>query len=62
MSSNGSVPTDEPRDDTLEAHHACLERLEDCIHCYGSRVVVLTIEEDGEEHDVLTPCRRCCRG
>jgi hypothetical protein len=28
-------------------------------YCYGSGVVVLSIEEDGQEHDVVVPCRRC---
>jgi hypothetical protein len=30
-------------------------------YCYGSGVVVLTIEEDGQAHDVAVPCRRCSR-
>ena len=46
------------RDDTIEAHYASLERGIPC-YCYGSGVVVLTIEEDGQEHDVVVPCRRC---
>jgi hypothetical protein len=49
----------EPRDDhddTVEAHYASLER--PC-YCYGSGVVVLTIEEDGREREELVPCRRC---
>ena len=44
--------------DTVEAHYASLERGIPC-YCYGSGVVVLTIEEDGQEFDVLVPCRRC---
>jgi superfamily II helicase len=60
MSSNRSVPPNHPdHDDTLEAHYAALERLENCPHCYGSGVVVLTIEEDGQEYDDVVPCRRC---
>ena len=51
-------PTDE-YDDTLEAHYASLERLENCPHCYGSGVVGLTCEEDGKEYDDVVPCRRC---
>ena len=43
-------------DDTIEAHYASLER--PC-YCYGSGVVILTIEEDGQEHDEVVPCRRC---
>ncbi len=43
-------------DDTVEAHYASLER--PC-YCYGSGVVVLTIEEDGQEREELVPCRRC---
>jgi excinuclease UvrABC ATPase subunit len=46
-------------DETVEAHYASLERLEDCPHCFGSGVVVLTIEEDGQEHDIVVPCKRC---
>jgi hypothetical protein len=46
------------RDDTIEAHYASLERGIPC-YCYGSGVVVLTIEEDGQEHEEVVPCRRC---
>ena len=46
------------QDDTLEAHYASLERGIPC-YCYGSGVVVLTIEEDGQERDEVVPCRRC---
>jgi hypothetical protein len=28
-------------------------------YCYGSGVVVLTYEEDGQEHDEAVLCRRC---
>jgi hypothetical protein len=28
-------------------------------YCYGSGVVVLQLEEDGQEHDEVVPCRRC---
>jgi hypothetical protein len=28
-------------------------------YCYGSGVVVLIIEEDGQEHEHVVPCRRC---
>ena len=45
-------------DDAIEAHYASLERGIPC-SCYGSGVVVLTIEEDGQEHDEAVPCRRC---
>jgi hypothetical protein len=47
---------DHDQDDTVEAHYASLER--PC-YCYGSGVVVLTIEEDGREREELVPCRRC---
>jgi hypothetical protein len=30
-------------------------------YCYGSGVVVLAVEEDGQEHDLIVPCRRCNR-
>ncbi len=46
------------RDDTIETHYASLER---SCYCYGSGVVVLTVEEDGQEHDLVVPCRRCNR-
>jgi hypothetical protein len=64
MSSNtdSSAPahpsTDHDHDDTVEAHYSGLERGIPC-PCYGSGVVVLTIEEDGQEFDVVVPCRRC---
>jgi hypothetical protein len=48
-------------DDAIEAHYASLERGVPC-YCYGSGVVVLQLEEDGQEHDVLVPCRRCSEG
>ena len=28
-------------------------------YCYGSGVVVLTLEEDGDEVDLVVPCKRC---
>ena len=49
------------RDDAIEAHYASLERGIPC-YCYGSGVVVLTIEEDGQECDEVVPCRRCSEG
>jgi hypothetical protein len=49
---------DHDQDDTVEAHYASLERGIPC-YCYGSGVVVLTYEEDGDEHDDVTPCKRC---
>ena len=49
-------PSTEEHDDTVEAHYASLER--PC-YCYCSGVVVLTIEEDGQEREELVPCRRC---
>jgi hypothetical protein len=62
MSSTTRVPQphhgDHDQDDTVEAHYASLERGIPC-YCYGSGVVVLTIEEDGQEHEVVVPCRRC---
>lgn len=61
MSSNtdSSVPAHPPaedHDDTVEAHYSALER--PC-YCYGSGVVVITVEEDGQEFDVVVPCKRC---
>jgi hypothetical protein len=47
---------DHDQDDTVEAHYASLER--PC-YCYGSGVVVLQLEEDGQDHEVVVPCRRC---
>ncbi len=59
MSSNRSVTPNPPdHDDTLEAHYSALERGVPC-YCYGSGVVVLSIEEDGQEFDDVVPCRRC---
>jgi hypothetical protein len=49
------------RDDTIEAHYASLERGIPC-YCYGSGVVVLQLEEDGQEHEEVVPCRRCSEG
>jgi hypothetical protein len=49
---------DHDHDDTVEAHYASLERGIPC-YCYGSGVVVLSIEEDSQEHEVVVPCRRC---
>jgi hypothetical protein len=62
-SPSGHHSTDQDQDqdqdqDTVEAHYASLERGIPC-YCYGSGVVVLTIEEDGQEFDVVVPCRRC---
>ena len=53
-----------PHED-VETHYAGLERLRGAqeevpsCYCYGSGVVVLTVEEDGEEREEITPCRRC---
>jgi hypothetical protein len=55
-SSAPAHPSTEDHDDTVEAHYAALER--PC-YCYGSGVVVLSIEEDGQEFDVVAPCKRC---
>ncbi len=49
---------DDGHDDAIEAHYASLERDASC-YCYGSGVVVLSIEEDGQEHDEAVPCKRC---
>ncbi len=53
-------------DDTVEAHHSCLERLEapdGTPHgCMNGRVYIgHMIEEDGGEVEVFesVPCRRC---
>ena len=46
------------QDDAIEAHYASLERDASC-YCYGAGVVVLSIEEDGQEYDAVVPCRRC---
>jgi len=56
-------------DDTIEAHHSCLGRLQ-APHgtphgCYGGVVYIgHMIEEDGEEVEVVeaVPCRRCNAG
>jgi hypothetical protein len=49
---------DHDQDDAVEAHYASLERDASC-YCYGSGVVVLQLEEDGQGHDFVVPCRRC---
>ncbi len=59
-----------PHDDTLEAHHSCLGRLEaleilKAPHgCYDGQVFIgHLVEEDGEEVEVFeaVPCRRCAK-
>ncbi len=58
-------------DDTVEAHHACLGRLEALAvlkaphGCYDGLVFIgRLVEEDGEEVEVFesVPCRRCSAG
>jgi hypothetical protein len=49
-------PSTEDRDDTVEAHYSCLERL--CA-CYAGWVFVGYIEEYGEEREASYRCRRC---
>jgi hypothetical protein len=51
-------PDDHDHGETVEVHYASLERGIPC-YCYGSGVVVLSIEEDGEERDEPVRCRRC---
>ena len=56
-------PSTEDHDDTVEAHYACLERLE-CPACYRGVVYIGHLVEDpgtGEEVEVVeaVPCRRC---
>jgi hypothetical protein len=58
---SSASPAHPSSDDTIEAHYASLERGIPC-YCYGSGVVVLTLEEDGQEYDVVVPCRRCSEG
>jgi hypothetical protein len=57
-SSPSEHPSTEDHDDTVEAHYSALERGIPC-YCNGSGVVVLTIEEDGQETDDVVPCKRC---
>jgi hypothetical protein len=57
-SSAPAHPSTEEDQDTVEAHYASLERGIPC-YCCSSGVVVLTIEEDSQEHDVVVSCRRC---
>jgi hypothetical protein len=49
-------PSTEDRDDTLEAHYACLERPCACIDGW---VFVGYIDKDGEEREASYRCRRC---
>jgi hypothetical protein len=51
-------PDDHDHGETVEAHYASLERGIPC-YCYGSGVVVLQLEEHGQEHDVVVSCKRC---
>jgi hypothetical protein len=55
-SSAPAHPSTEDHDDTVEAHYAALER---ACHCYGSGVVVIAIEEDGQDREETVPCRHC---
>jgi hypothetical protein len=49
-------PPTEERDETVEAHYACLE----CPHaCVGGWVFVGYIDEHDEEREAAYPCRRC---
>ena len=57
-SASPAHPSTEDHDDTLEAHYASLERLDECASCFGGYVTI-TVEEDGQEHDEAVPCRRC---
>jgi hypothetical protein len=49
-------PLTEDRDDTVEAHYACLERPHACT---DSWVFVGYIDDDGEEREASYACRRC---
>jgi hypothetical protein len=60
VDSTDSSPSGHPttdHDDTIEAHYASLERGIPC-YCFGGYVTI-TVEEDGQEHDEVVPCRRC---
>jgi len=52
-------PSTEEHDDTVEAHHACLER--PCA-CYGGWVFVGYVDKNGEEREASYACRRCNAG
>jgi hypothetical protein len=49
-------PSDEERDDTVEAHYACLERPCACLEGW---VFVGYIDEHGEEREASYRCRGC---
>ena len=55
-SSAPAHPPIEGRDDTVEAHYACLERPHACIDGW---VFVGHIDEYGEEREASYRCRRC---
>jgi hypothetical protein len=48
-----------PAGDPFYAASRCHDQDERPCYCYGSGVVVLTIEEDGQEYVAVVPCRRC---
>ena len=51
---------DEPR--VAHVAHDDQDREDRPCYCYGSGVVVLQLEEDGQERDEVVPCRRCSEG
>jgi hypothetical protein len=51
-------PSAEDRDDTVEAHHSCLERPRPHA-CTGGWVFVGYVDEHGEEREASYACHRC---
>jgi hypothetical protein len=49
-------PSTEDRDDTVEAHYACLERPHACLVGW---VFIGYVDECGEEREASYLCRRC---
>jgi hypothetical protein len=64
MSSNrkSSAPPAHTTDPTTRAGDpfAYAGKRKGCSRCFGGYVTI-TVEEDGQEHDEVVPCRRCSR-
>ena len=51
-------PSTEDQDDTVDAHHSCLELLRPHA-CIDGRVFVGYVDEHGEEREASYACHRC---
>jgi hypothetical protein len=44
----------------MEQRVEIIERIAvQCAHCLDAHFVSLTVEEDGEEFEIIVPCRKC---